>query len=207
MIDSILKFFVVFFVVVEPLSLVPAFAALTQSFSNEHRRQIAAKAVAVSASICIVFALVGARLLQALGISLSAFRIGAGVLLFLIALDMVFARSSPIRSTTAGEADEVKHRHDISVFPLAFPLMTGPGAMATIMLAFGESQLSWTLFFGQMLAMLIVLLIAWITMRLTGPMMRVMGVTGANVISRLFGVILAALAVQYIIDGIKGAMH
>ncbi|HEX2584243.1 MAG TPA: MarC family protein, partial [Steroidobacteraceae bacterium] len=192
---------------VEPLSLVPAFAALTQSFSNEHRRQIAAKAVAVSASICIVFALVGARLLQALGISLSAFRIGAGVLLFLIALDMVFARSSPIRSTTAGEADEVKHRHDISVFPLAFPLMTGPGAMATIMLAFGESQLSWTLFFGQMLAMLVVLLIAWVTMRLTGPMMRVMGVTGANVISRLFGVILAALAVQYIIDGIKGAMH
>jgi len=207
MIDSILKFFVVFFVVVEPLSLVPAFAALTQNFSSEHRRQIAAKAVAVSASICIIFALVGARLLQALSISLSAFRIGAGVLLFLIALDMVFARSSPIRSTTAGEADEVKHRHDISVFPLAFPLMTGPGAMATIMLAFGETHLSWAVFFGQMLAMLIVLVIAWITMRLTGPMMRVMGVTGANVISRLFGVILAALAVQYIIDGIKGAMH
>lgn len=207
MIDSILKFFVVFFVVVEPLSLVPAFAALTQNFSSEHRRQIAAKAVGISATICVIFALVGARLLQALGISLSAFRIGAGILLFLIALDMVFARSSPIRGTTAGEADEVKHRHDISVFPLAFPLMTGPGAMATIMLAFGESQLSWTLFFGQMLAMLVVLVIAWITMRLTGPMMRVMGVTGANVISRLFGVILAALAVQYIIDGIKGAMH
>jgi len=206
MIDSILKFFVVFFVVVEPLSLVPAFAALTQSMSNEQRHQIARKAVAVSATICVIFAVAGARLLQALGISLSAFRIGAGVLLFLIALDMVFARASPIRGTTAGEADEVKHRHDISVFPLAFPLMTGPGAMATIMLAFGESQLSWTAFFGQMVAMLVVLIIAWITMRLTGPMMRVMGVTGANVISRLFGVILAALAVQYIIDGIKGAM-
>ena len=142
-----------------------------------------------------------------LGITLSAFRIGAGILLFLIALDMVFARASPIRGTTAGEENEVKLRHDISVFPLAFPLITGPGAMATIMLAFGESQLSWLAFFAQMLAMLIVLLMAWITMRLTGPMMRVMGVTGANVISRLFGVILAALAVQYIIDGIKGAMH
>src|SRR6184192_1164310 len=100
MIDSILKFFVVFFVVVEPLSLVPAFAALTQSMSNEQRHQIARKAVAVSATICVIFAIVGARLLQALGISLSAFRIGAGVLLFLIALDMVFARASPIRGTT-----------------------------------------------------------------------------------------------------------
>ncbi len=207
MLDSILKFFVVFFVVVEPLSLVPAFASLTQNFSKEHRTQIASKAVSISALICVIFAIAGTRLLQVLGISLSAFRIGAGALLFLIALDMVFARASPIRGTTADEADEVKHRHDISVFPLAFPLITGPGAMATIMLAFGETQLSWRVFFGQMLAMLIVLMMAWTTMRLTGPMMRVMGVTGANVISRLFGVILAALAVQYIIDGIKGAMH
>lgn len=207
MIDSILKFLVVFFVVVEPLSLVPAFAGLTQNFTSEQRNHIASKAVVISALICIIFAVVGARLLEVLGISLSAFRIGAGVLLFLIALDMVFARASPVRGTTAGEADEVKHRHDISVFPLAFPLMTGPGAMATIMLAFGESQLSWFVYFGQMIAMLIVLATAWITMRLTGPMMRIMGVTGANVISRLFGVILAALAVQYIIDGIKGAMR
>ncbi|HVY23868.1 MAG TPA: MarC family protein [Steroidobacteraceae bacterium] len=205
--ESILKFFVVFFVVVEPLSLVPAFAALTQHFTAPQRHQVAAKAVGISAFICVLFAIGGARLLEILGISLSAFRIGAGVLLFLIALDMVFARASPIRGTTAGEADEVKHRNDISVFPLAFPLMTGPGAMATIMLAFGESQISWVIFFGQMAAMLVVLSIAWLTMRLTGPMMRVMGVTGANVISRLFGVILAALAVQYIIDGIKGAMH
>ena len=207
MLDSILKFFVVFFVVVEPLSLVPAFAALTSHFSKEQRNQIAAKAVSISALICVIFAVAGAKLLQVLGISLSAFRIGSGVLLFLIALDMVFARASPIRGTTAGEADEVKQRHDISVFPLAFPLMTGPGAMATIMLAFGENQSSWMVFFGQMIAMLVVLATAWITMRLTGPMMRVMGVTGANVISRLFGVILAALAVQYMIDGIRGAMH
>ena len=207
MLDSVLKFFVVFFVVVEPLSLVPAFAALTQHYTNEQRHQIAVKAVSIAAFICVIFAVAGARLLQALGISLSAFRIGAGILLFLIALDMVFARASPIRGTTAGEADEVKQRHDISVFPLAFPLITGPGAMATIMLGFGESQISWKIFFGQMLAMLIVLFIAWLTMRLASPMMRVMGVTGANVISRLFGVILAALAIQYIIDGIKGAMH
>src|SRR5690348_9271170 len=103
MLDSILKFFVVFFVVVEPLSLVPAFAALTQHCSIEQRRQIATKAASISAFICVIFAVGGARLLQVLGISLSAFRIGAGILLFLIALDMVFARASPIRGTTAGE--------------------------------------------------------------------------------------------------------
>lgn len=207
MFDPILKFFVVFIVVVEPLSLVPAFASLTLNSTESYRRHVAAKAVSISAIICVLFAAGGAQLLRMLGVSLSAFRIGAGVLLFLIALDMAFARASPARGTTHDEADETKHRHDISVFPLAFPLITGPGAMATIILAFGEGGKPWWVYLGQGLAMLVVLVTAWITMRLTGPIMRVMGVTGANVISRLFGVILAALAVQYIIDGIKGAMN
>ena len=206
MFDPILKFFIVFIVVVEPLSLVPAFAALTADATPAYRRHVASKAVTIFAIICVLFAVVGARLLEKLGISLAAFRIGAGVLLFLIALDMVFARASPVRGTTPGETDEVKHRQDISVFPLAFPLITGPGALATIILAFGETSKSWWLYAGQMLAMLVVLAAAWLTMRLTGPIMRVVGVTGANVTSRLFGVILAALAVQYIIDGIRGAL-
>lgn len=206
MFDPILKFLVVFVVVVEPLSLVPVFAALTMDATDEYRRHVASKAVTISALICLLFAAVGARLLNVLGITLAAFRIGAGILLFLIALDMAFARASPVRGTTPTETDEVKHRHDVSVFPLAFPLITGPGAMATIILAFGESGKPWWVYGGQLLAMLVVLAAAWLTMRLTSPIMRVMGVTGANVISRLFGVILAALAVQYIIDGIKGAM-
>jgi len=153
-----------------------------------------------------VFAVAGAQLLRILGIGLPAFRIGSGILLFLIALDMVFARASAIRTTTTKEQDEVKSRQDISVFPLAFPLITGPGALATILLAFGEANHSWRLFLGLTLAMMLVLLLAWLAMRLAEPMMRVMGITGANVISRLFGVILAALGVQYVIDGVIGAV-
>lgn len=204
--DSVLKFFVLFLVVVEPLSLLPVFAGLTAHNDETYRRQVARKAVCIAAAICVLFAVLGARLLEVLGISLDAFRIGAGVLLFLIALDMAFARNSPIRTTTPTEADESRHRQDISVFPLAFPLITGPGAMATIILAFGEGGRPWQIYAGQGAAMLIVLAAAWLAMRLTGPLMRIVGVTGANVISRLFGVILAALAVQYIIDGMRGAM-
>jgi len=205
--DEVLKFLVVFFVVVEPLSIVPVLAGLTTDHDEAYRQHVARKAVTVSACICILFAVGGAQLLKLLGISLDAFRIGAGVLLFLIALDMAFARASPARATTANETDEVKHRPDISVFPLAFPLLTGPGALATIILNFGDLGQPWLIQVGKALAMMVVLGVAWLCMRLTGSVMRVLGVTGSNVISRLLGVILAALAVQYIIDGVKGALH
>ena len=205
MIDGIVKFFLVFFVVVEPLTLVPAFAALTTGATDEYRRHAARKAVLVASAICLLFAVGGAKFLRIMGISVDAFRIGGGLLLFLIALDMVFARNSAVRATTSGEADEVKHRSDISVFPLAFPLITGPGAMATIILAFGEAGKPWQVYAGQLIAIAVVLASALIAMRLTGPIMRVLGVTGGNVIGRLSGVILAALAVQYVIDGLKGA--
>lgn len=209
--DEVLKFLVVFFVVVEPLSVVPVLAGLTAPMDHAYRKHVAGKAVLVSACICLLFAIGGAQLLRLLGISLDAFRIGAGILLFLIALDMAFARASPARGTTANEADEVKHRPDISVFPLAFPLLTGPGALATIMLNFGDlnfsgGEESLLVHLGKVLAMMVVLAVAWVCMRLTSPIMRVLGVTGSNVISRLLGVVLAALAVQYVIDGVKGAM-
>ncbi len=207
MIDGVVKFFLVFFVVVEPLTLVPAFAALTAGATDEYRHHAAQKAVLVASTICLLFAVGGAKFLHIMGISVDAFRIGGGLLLFLIALDMVFARNSAARATTSGEADEVKHRVDISVFPLAFPLITGPGAMATIILAFGEAGKPWQVYAGQLIAMAVVLASALIAMRLTGPIMRVLGVTGGNVIGRLSGVILAALAVQYVIDGLKGAFR
>lgn len=204
--EPIVKFFVLFLVVVEPLSLVPIFAVLSSEQDAAYRYRMASRAVLISSCICLVFAVAGAQLLRILGIGLPAFRIGSGILLFLIALDMVFARASAIRTTTTREQDEVKSRQDISVFPLAFPLITGPGALATILLAFGEANHSWRLFLGLTLAMMLVLLLAWLAMRLAEPMMRVMGITGANVISRLFGVILAALGVQYVIDGVIGAV-
>lgn len=205
MFDEILKFFVLFLVVVEPLTLVPVFAALTQGSTSEFRRHVAWKAVMVAAGICTLFAIGGAQFLRFMGISLEAFRIGGGILLFLIALDMVFARISAARATTSTEEDESRHRHDISVFPLAFPLITGPGAMATVILAFGETGKSWMVYGGQFAGMLVVLALALLTMRLSNRIMRVLGVTGSNVVSRLSGVILATLAVQFILDGIKGA--
>ena len=206
MVDTVVKFLLAFFVVVEPITLVPVFAALTSDLDVAERHRTATKAVIVSSVICAVFALGGGAFLRVMGISLQAFRIGGGILLFLIALDMVFARGTAVRATTAKEEDETRHRHDISVFPLAFPLITGPGAMATIILGFGEANIGFLQFVLQLGAIAGVLVAALVCMWLSASAMRIMGVTGSNVVSRLSGVILAALAVQYVMDGIRGAL-
>src|ERR1700683_4791140 len=137
MVEQLIKFFVVFFVVVEPISLIPLFAGLTQGASARYKKKMAGKAAAIALGICVLFSLVGAEFLDIMGISLNSFRIAGGTLLFLIALDMVFARTSGTRSTTP-EREESLKREDISVFPLAFPFIAGPGALATILLTAGE---------------------------------------------------------------------
>ena len=136
MIESFLKFFVVFFLVVEPISLVPVFASLTEGASAQYRRRMAIKSVIVAGMIILGFALSGAAFLGAMGISIDSFRIFGGLLLFLVALEMVFARESGTRTSTDEQA-ESRRRADISVFPLAFPFMSGPGALTTILLWFG----------------------------------------------------------------------
>jgi len=204
MVEQLIKFFVVFFVVVEPISLIPLFAGLTAGASTRYKRKMAGKAAAIALIICVLFALVGAKFLDVMGISLSSFRIAGGTLLFLISLEMVFARTSGSKSTTP-EKEEAKTRDDISVFPLAFPFIAGPGALATILLTSGElwgKPLQFTAFLG---VVFFVMLICWVLMRATPRLMKVFGVTGANVMSRLSGVILAALAVQFIVEGIRGA--
>jgi MarC family membrane protein len=203
-IEQLIKFFVVFFVVVDPLSLIPLFAGLTQGASARYKKKMAGKASVIALVICVLFALAGARFLGLMGISLSAFRIAGGTLLFLIALDMVFARPSGTRSTSS-EQEEAKRRDDISVFPLAFPFIAGPGALATILLAVGEVDAKPLLFAGFLGVVGMVLIICWVLMLATPRLMKVLGVTGANVVSRLSGVILAALAVQFIVDGIRGS--
>jgi multiple antibiotic resistance protein len=203
-IEQLVKFFVVFFVVVDPISLIPLFAGLTQGASAHYKKKMAGKATAIALVITVLFALAGARFLGLMGISLSSFRIAGGTLLFLIALDMVFARPSGTRSTTS-EQEEAKKRDDISVFPLAFPFMAGPGALATLLLAAGEVGSRPLLFAGLLGVVALVMIICWILMLATPRLMKVLGVTGANVVSRLSGVILAALAVQFIVDGIRGS--
>jgi multiple antibiotic resistance protein len=206
MFEQSLKFFVVFFVVVDPVSLIPLFTGLTAGASTHYKRRMAVKAVTISAAILLLFALGGAAFLQLMGISLEAFRIFGGLLLFLLALEMVFARESGTR-TSSDEAAESRRRADISVFPLAFPFIAGPGALATILLWFGRVVLpaQAALFVGFITAAALVLAIVLALLWVAEPLMRVIGVTGANVASRILGVILGALAVQFVLDGLRQA--
>jgi multiple antibiotic resistance protein len=206
MFDELVKFFVVLLVVVEPLSVLPVLAGLTEGADDGYRRRMSFKAVGLSAAVCLVFAAGGTALLGVLGISVDAFKVGGGILLFLLAVEMVFARPSGVRSITPGEDAEAHHRGDISVFPLAFPLIAGPGALATILLAFAGVQVGSWQFFAQIGVIVLVLAITLALLLMTGPVMRVLGVTGGAVMSRLLGVLLAALASQFVLDGIRGAI-
>lgn len=208
MLEQPLKFFVVFFVVVEPVSLIPLFSGLTAGATSAYKTRMAVKSVIIAGAILLLFAAGGAAFLALMGISVEAFRIFGGLLLFLLSLEMVFARESGTR-TSSSEAAESRRRADISVFPLAFPFIAGPGALATILLWFEPVQLPLqTLLFGSyLIAMLAVLVIALVLMLLSEPLMRVIGVTGANVAGRIAGVILGALAVQFVLDGLREAFH
>jgi multiple antibiotic resistance protein len=206
MFEHALKFFIVFFVVVEPISLIPVFSGLTEGASKAYKHKMAIKSALVASGILLVFALVGATFLQAMGISIQSFRIFGGLLLFLIALEMVFARESGTR-TSSDEQAESKKRADISVFPLAFPFMAGPGALTTMLLWFGpipvtQHPLEFALMFASALLVIALCIVA---MWSAGPLMRVIGVTGTNVANRLFGVVLGALAVQFIVDGVRAS--
>ena len=202
--QQLLKFFIVFFVVVEPISLIPVFAGLTAGGSSRYKQKMAFKASIISLGICVLFALVGSKFLQIMGIALSSFRLAGGTLLFLISLEMVFARESGTK-TTMPEQEECAKRADVSVFPLAFPFIAGPGALATILLTAGEVGGNPILFAGFLGVVALVLTICWLVMLATPKLMGVLGVTGANVVNRLSGVVLAALAVQFIVDGIRGS--
>jgi multiple antibiotic resistance protein len=206
MLDQVIKFFIVFFVVIEPLSIAPVFVTLTAGATPEFQRKMAFKSVSIAALILLTFSLIGTPFLAAMGISIQAFRIFGGLLLFLIALEMVFARESGTR-TSSDEKAESQLRADVSVFPLAFPLISGPGALVTILLWFGPLPITaHPLQFAAMAACVaVVLLLTLLVMLMAVPLMRRMGVTGTNVANRLFGVILGALAVQFVLDGIRAS--
>jgi multiple antibiotic resistance protein len=206
MIDELVKFFVVLLVVVEPLSLLPILAGLTEGANDTHRRRMSVKAVGISAVVCLVFAVSGVLLLRLLGISVDAFKVGGGILLFILAIEMVFARPSGARSITPGEDEAAHQRGDISVFPLAFPLIAGPGALATILLAFAGVPIGSMQFFAQLGVIVLVLGITLALMLTTGPVMRAIGQTGGAVMGRLLGVLLAALASQFVMDGVRGSL-
>ncbi|MDQ3911080.1 MAG: MarC family protein [Actinomycetota bacterium] len=201
--DFVFNSFVTLIVVVDPLGLAPIFAALTQGYSEKRRREAAIRGTILGAVILFVFALVGDGLLGALSIGLPAFRTAGGILLFLLALDMIFGRPGGLRSRTVREQEEDEYNRDISVFPVAIPLLAGPGSITTVLLYTGGAGLSQI---AVLLAvLLVVLLLTLLSLLLASRIMRLFGETGADVLSRVLGVLLAALAVQFAIDGIQSS--
>ncbi|NIR59100.1 MAG: NAAT family transporter [Gammaproteobacteria bacterium] len=205
MMELFLTTFTVFFVVVDPVGLAPIFAGLTPGMSDALRARAALKAVALSAAILLCFVVAGDPVLAYLGVELAAFRIAGGLLLLLLAIDMVFARQSGLRSTTESERHEAEYRGDISVFPLAFPLIAGPGALTTVLLVVAGRRDEPVTMAIVLAVIAIVLGMALAALLLARPITRMLGETGANVVSRLLGLALAALAVQYVIDGVRVA--
>lgn len=189
--------FVTLFVIIDPIGLVPLFVALTQGMTTRERRAIGARALIVAAILLTLFAAAGEAVLGFVGISMPAFRIAGGILLFLTALDMLFERRSKRRQDQTEE-----DRPDPSVFPLAIPLIAGPGAIATMILLVGQ-QPGWTglaTVVGVMLAVLLLVMAMFLTASLFE---RALGRVGINVVTRLLGMLLAALSVQFVLDGLR----
>lgn len=205
MFELLLDTFLVLFVVIDPIGLAPMFAALTHGETEAWRRRMALRGTALAAVVLIVFALLGDSLLSALNIGLPAFRIAGGVLLLLLAVDMVFARHSGVRAPTVREQAEAEQKKDISVFPLAIPLIAGPGAITTVLLTSGGRHESLTATMVLLLTLAIVLSLTLISLLFSTRIMRLLGETGANVVSRVLGVVLAALAVQFMLDGLQAS--
>lgn len=211
MLSLLLASFVTFFVAIDPVAMAPMFTTMTARMSKEWRTEMAWRSVAYATGILLAFAFGGAWLLDKIHVSLDAFRIAGGMLLFLIAVDMLFEKRSERREERAEKVAAEQARHpdqqdDISVFPLAIPLITGPGAIASIMLYFAEyegaaERVMILLGAGANLALC---LIAFL---LAGPISKLMGPAVGSMLTRIFGILLAALAAQFVVDGITNAFH
>jgi multiple antibiotic resistance protein len=207
MLSLLLASFVTFFVTIDPVAMAPMFTTMTSRMTPAWRRQMAWKSVAIATGILLAFAFGGAWLLDQIHVSIDAFRIAGGLLLFLIAVDMLFEKRSERRDeraekVAAEQAKHPEHQDDISVFPLAIPLIAGPGAIASIMLFFAEhdgiaERAMVLLGAGANLALC---LIAFL---MAGPLSKIMGPTVGSMLTRVFAILLAALAAQFVVDGIR----
>lgn len=198
--------FVTLLVIVDPVAVLPMYLALTQRQSKERRRETAIRAITVATVVMLVLAVAGDMLLRLLGIGLPAFRIAGGLLLLLLSIEMVFARQSGLRSATAAETEEAEVSFDVAVFPIGIPLIAGPGAMTSIILLMGEASGDIAMQAVVIVVMLAVLALSLATFVFAAPLMDKLGVTGINVVGRVFGIVLAALAVQYVIDGVSDVL-
>jgi multiple antibiotic resistance protein len=205
MLDIVLQAFTTLFVVIDPPGLVPVLLALTPGVKAAERRRMALKGTAIATLILLGFALVGERLLGVLGISLPALRTAGGLMLLLIALEMVFERRTERRSRSADELRAVGGADDISVFPLAIPLLAGPGAITSVILLMARHQGDLAAQTTVVVVLLGVMALCVVIFALVEPLARLLGATLTHVVSRLLGILLAALAIQYVFDGLRNA--
>ena len=205
MIELYISSLITFFVVIDPPGCAPIYAGLSAGASAADRRAMAFRAVGVAAAILLVFALFGEDLLKGLGISLASFRIAGGIMLFLIALEMVFEKRTERREDRAAKV-QAEHVEDVSIFPMAMPMIAGPGSIASVMLLMARNdglQRS-----AVVLAALgTILLLTLLALLAAGPLMRMLGARIEAVITRLLGVLLAALAVQFVMDGLQVSLR
>jgi multiple antibiotic resistance protein len=196
--------FIALFVVLDPPGCAPIYAGLTAGASAAQRRAMAVRACLIAGAVLIVFALFGEDLLGALHIELDSFRIAGGLMLFLIALDMVFEKRTQRREQRAEKVMATPEVEDVSVFPMAMPMLAGPGAIATVMLLEGETKgLEGSLV--VLAALGVVLVLTLLALLAAGPLMKLVGAKVEAVVTRVLGVLLGALAAQYVIDGLRGS--
>lgn len=193
---------VTFLVIIDPPGCAPIFVGLTRGTSPVHRRAMAIRSCLIAWAILMFFALLGKPMLQALGISLASFRIAGGIMLFIIALDMVFERRTARRESRAHSIEGTPDAEDVSVFPMAMPMIAGPGSIASAMLWVSRAETAVHVAI-VLAAITIVMLLTMATLLAAAPLMRLIGERVEAVITRILGVILAALAAQFIIDGLK----
>lgn len=202
MLETALVAFTTYFATIGPADVAALFAALTPGSKPAERRAMAIKGVGIATLVLLLFALFGEALLKLFGISLPALRIAGGILLLLIAIDMVFARSS---NTTTEEEAEAAGKRDISVFPLATPLLAGPGAIGATILLIADTQGDIAKSAVVIAALLAILLITFLLLLTASQVQKLLGVTGLHVVSRVVGVLLSALAIQFILDGVEAS--
>ena len=204
MIDLFISAFVTLFVVIDPPGCAPIYASLTTGASASQRRKMAIRAIFVSGFILVGFALFGEALLASLHIDLDSFRIAGGIMLFIIAVDMVFEKRTERREQRAEKIIATPEVEDVSIFPMAMPMIAGPGSIASVMLLVSQNEgLERAGVIFAALALVLALTLAALVA--AGPLMRLLGAKSEAVITRLLGVLLAALAAQFVIDGLKAS--
>ncbi len=204
MIDLFISAFVTLFVVIDPPGCAPIYASLTAGATDRQRRVMAIRATIIAGLILLFFAVLGEAVLNALHIDLNSFRIAGGIMLFIIAVDMVFEKRTERREQRAEKIIATPEVEDVSVFPMAMPMIAGPGSIASVMLLVSQNN-GLDRAFVIFAALILVLAMTLVALIAAGPLMRLMGAKSEAVITRLLGVLLAALAAQFVIDGLKAS--